>query len=174
VSASGRGAPHRAFAAAIVGLVVALMATFVTTPARAAGSPATLAIDEAKRARLAESAEWRRLLHVHRTAGNGLEAEPDGPEFYLSPRGVFDPEAELEATIGALYAPASLEDSHALCKFPARARFLGGHTPGRRCTRAQTLVHRTLGALVQILLAGGEWPPLFRGHPAFRLQRRRL
>lgn len=125
MSASGRGAPHRAFAAAIVGLVVALMVTFVTTPARAAGSPATLAIDEAKRARLAESAEWRRLLHVHRTAGNGLEAEPDGPEFYLSPRGVFDPEAELEATIGALYAPASLGDSHALCKFPARARFLG-------------------------------------------------
>ena len=124
MSASGHGAPYRAFAA-IVGLVVALVATFVAPPARATGSPAARAIDEAKRARLAESAEWRRLLHVHPTAGNGLEAEPDGPEFYLSPRGVFDPEAELEATLGALYAPASLGDSHALCKFPARARFLG-------------------------------------------------
>lgn len=79
---------------------------------------------EARARRLGETTEWRRLVLAHPTAANGWESEPDGPAFYLSPRGQFDPEAELLATLAALYADPSRGDKHALCMFPARARFL--------------------------------------------------
>jgi len=104
-------------------LAVALL--LAPQPARAEPPPAARAVAEARATRLFETAAWRRLLHVHPTAQHGWEAEPDGPAFYLSPRGAFDPEAEMLATLEALYLPASRGDDHALCMFPARARFLG-------------------------------------------------
>lgn len=118
---------------AVVAAAVFFVSTALATQTRAAPHVAPVgpspARAEAHRTRLAETSGWRRLLHAHPTAGHGIEAEPDGPSFYLSPRGVFDPEAEMLATIDALYAPASLGDKHALCMFPARARFLAELLP---------------------------------------------
>lgn len=84
----------------------------------------TRAREDSVRKKLGETAEWRRLLHAHPTAGRGLEGEADGAAFYLSPRGKFDPVAELDATVEAFYASPGLGDEHALCKFPARRRFV--------------------------------------------------
>ncbi len=119
--------PVRARAARWELLATALLA-FVNAaperPALAATLPSAEARTEARAMHLADTAAWHRLLHVHPTSAHGWEAEPDGPTFYLSSRGAFDPEAEMMATIEGLYAPASLADKHASCIFPARARFL--------------------------------------------------
>ncbi len=93
-------------------------------PPGSPGSTVESRIAEARARRLGETEAWRRLLHAHPTPANGWDAEPDGPGFYLSPRGKFDTVAELEATLRALHAPSSRGDLHALCMFPARARFL--------------------------------------------------
>lgn len=86
---------------------------------------------------LASFAEWRLLLHY-----SGTKSRIDDSRFFLAPNGAFDAQAELLATLSALYAPApavppskpSLKemsthpfDTHALCRFPARLRFLQTH-----------------------------------------------
>ncbi len=127
---SGARVAARGLLVACAGLI---SATLLAAPGAAraeppsaspAGAPLEAARREASAKRLGESAEWRRLVLAHPTAANGWESEPDSAGFYLSPRGRFDPEAELFATLDALYAPPALGDKHALCMFPARARFL--------------------------------------------------
>lgn len=119
---------NRSFAAFVASAIVTSGSGALASPSPSP-SQFSKARELAVATHLADSPAWRRLLHAHPTAAHGVEAEPDGPSFYLSPRGVFAPEAELEATLAALYAPASLGDKHALCTFPARARFLAEYLP---------------------------------------------
>jgi hypothetical protein len=98
-------------------------------------------IREAKRQDLAHSRQWLRLGHYtlgelgSGFLGNGYESAVASAEFFLSARGGTDPDAELEATLRAFFAPfvtkpASLkedqrpQDLHAICRFPARLLFL--------------------------------------------------
>jgi hypothetical protein len=83
------------------------------TRARALGIPGSVA--------------WQRLLH-QRPAWGGVVSEIDGREFFLAPSGKRDPDAELEATLKAFFAPVvpGHEDDHAICRFPARLLFLDG------------------------------------------------
>jgi hypothetical protein len=72
----------------------------------------------------AYSESWLNLLHYEKTwLGNyvGLAA---GDGFYLAPNGKRDPEAELKANLVAITALTPLDDSHAICRFPARTRWL--------------------------------------------------
>ena len=48
----------------------------------------------------------------------------DDSRFFLSDRGATDPEAELEATLQALFNKDDLGDQHAQCRFPARLDWL--------------------------------------------------
>ncbi len=73
---------------------------------------------------LARDPKWMSLLHW-----SGSESQADGPEFFLAPEGKSSLQAEFEADLkGFMQKPAStLEvdlNSHALCRFPARARWL--------------------------------------------------
>lgn len=95
-----------------------------------------------KRARtldLAHSVTWLRLLHYRRGTlgggflGGGYTSQADGPTFFLSPHGKGDPQAELDATLRAFFAPMpgrsatvteTPADAHALCRFPARFMYL--------------------------------------------------
>jgi len=78
--------------------------------------------------RLAHSEEWLRILYyVPRWSGQrtGLV---DTPNFYLSPVGKTDPEAELRSTLEAFRQPIrGAADEHALCRFPLRRQFLTRH-----------------------------------------------
>lgn len=64
------------------------------------------------------------------------------PEFFLSPEGMNDARAELEATLAGVRAPATgglRGDRHAQCRFPARTAFLVARLgltdlPKPRCT----------------------------------------
>lgn len=58
--------------------------------------------DAATRGKLADDALWRRLGHWR---GDDPFSSADGDAFFLSPTGRDDPDAELHATIDALFAP---------------------------------------------------------------------
>ena len=92
---------------------------------------ATMATGEPLAARateqgLAREPVWLALLHFERSPlGIRRVSEiPADSGFFLSTRGPKDPEAELEATLGALLAADSAGDEAVHCRFPARARWL--------------------------------------------------
>ena len=70
-------------------------------------------VARARAAQLARDPGWLKLVHYRLGMfgpgyhGGGYESEADGEGFFLSPRGKGDPEAELEATLRALFMPLS-------------------------------------------------------------------
>lgn len=92
-----------------------------TRPLAAASGYADELLAAAAARHLAESREWRLLLHYRPRPFGGWKSEADGLGFFLAgPRGRRDPEAELEASLRALVAPEPRDESHAQCHFPAR------------------------------------------------------
>ncbi|GEM_PF-656265 len=76
---------------------------------------------------LAADPQWLRLLAYERRAfWPGRTGRVQSPGFYLHEDGSADPEAELRATLEALYAPVvpGAAGAHAACQFPARRSFL--------------------------------------------------
>jgi hypothetical protein len=86
----------------------------------------TRLVREARRLRLAERPEWLHLGHYRGTLGGGLESEPDGDDFFLSPHGRTSPIDELSATLTAFFSemPGGGPDDHPICHFPARFNWL--------------------------------------------------
>lgn len=80
---------------------------------------------------LAQSEEWRRLLHYRKDFFGGWTSEADGLNFFVASHGRTEPELELEATLigfftnekraleGDKQPPQSVQ-----CQFPARFDFL--------------------------------------------------
>lgn len=132
------------FCAAGLGLAV-----FSST---AQADPAEEAIVAARELNLAQSRDWRLLMHdfpdivLPDLLGDGYKSMLDDPNFFLSPAGRTDAEAELEATIRAMFLPQQLDrspltvpyqeiadntnlppqpgDDHPQCRFPARYSWL--------------------------------------------------
>lgn len=81
-------------------------------------------------AELARSSSWRKLLHFQPSLPFGTRhSQLDGAEFFFSPQGGEDPEAELRATLEAFTDPAYARKigrlkQHPQCAFPERYRFL--------------------------------------------------
>lgn len=75
---------------------------------------------------LADHPQWIKLVHYETGPypGARLSSAVKSPEFFLADDGKDSPLAELKATITALQLPALSPDSHAACRFPARARWL--------------------------------------------------
>ena len=92
--------------------------------ALSAAEPYAVADLQAAAASLAEDREWLTLLHVERGWHGIRRSLVDDAQFFLSPRGKYDPAAELAATVVGLLAPAEPEVKHAVIRFPARAEFL--------------------------------------------------
>lgn len=87
--------------------------------------------------RLARSRQWLRLGRWRRGVFGGYRSEVDGDDFFLSPSGKRNPQAELEATIrGFVLGPGAVRpfkreianskdiSSHPRCRFPARLMWL--------------------------------------------------
>jgi len=62
---------------------------------------------------------WHTLIH-YKSGVLGLRSLVDDPDFFLSKRGKVDPQAELEATIEALFRQGEDTQTHPACKFIAR------------------------------------------------------
>ncbi len=105
-----------------------LLAAFFCCPPAAAALPSADQI-----AQLARQPTWLKLLHFTEEAG---QSEVLSEDFFLSPEGKKDPEAELRAALAAYAAPWPADgNSHARCRFPARYHWLAqqislpGYTP---------------------------------------------
>lgn len=75
-------------------------------------------------AELAEQPFWLALGHYEAARLGGWRSHVDDAQFFLAEQGAHDPQAELRATLAALYAPLSDADQHAQCRYPARTRWL--------------------------------------------------
>jgi hypothetical protein len=104
----------------LVFITALLAAVLLTTPARAEDPPyLTSLLETAREQRLHADPFWHSLVHYKRGLF-GVRSLIDDPRFFLSPKGKYDPEAELEATIRAFFEPAGGESPHAVCRFIAR------------------------------------------------------
>src|SRR3989338_6000469 len=74
---------------------------------------------------------WHELIHYEKSlwSSSGYESSIQNPEFFLSENGKYDPKAELIATLKKMDEELDLNksDQHAICKFPARFKFLKKH-----------------------------------------------
>ena len=83
-------------------------------------------VAQAREQRIAQSREWLRLGHYRRTLFGGLRSEADDPDFFNSPTGRTDPQAELDATLRAFFSdrPETDKQQNPQCLFVARYRWL--------------------------------------------------
>jgi len=94
-----------------------------------AADPAYLAelVARSRELKLAERPEWRKLVHYEPDLlGPGVHGLLDNPDFYLSREGKRRPQAELEATLAALFSDVveTKERQSPQCAFIARRTWL--------------------------------------------------
>ncbi|MDX6768343.1 MAG: DUF4105 domain-containing protein [Elusimicrobiota bacterium] len=136
--------------------------------------------EEARRkaadARLWEDPVWLRLLHYKPVLGGALKGDAtDG--LYLSAVGRTDPKAELEASVDALFDPATdAAGETPACRLPARSAWLReklGLGPGPACPRFEDW-RRLLDARAVTLVFASSYvnnPSSMFGHTFLRLER---
>ena len=81
-------------------------------------------IDNPRLQQLANDPFWISLGHYETAKLGGWRSYVSDPKFFLAANGAEHPDAELQATLQALYAPASAGEQHAQCVYPARTRWL--------------------------------------------------
>ena len=111
-------------------------------PAPARAQHIAALITDAHARGLAESPQWRALLHYQAGAFGGWKSGADGLGFFLAGKvGRTEPQAELDATISALLAPAP-----PLLVAPGHCRGGGPRPCAVPLPRALALVERSAGA----------------------------
>ncbi|EJL09424.1 DUF4105 domain-containing protein [Pseudomonas chlororaphis] len=81
-------------------------------------------IDHSRLQQLASDPFWISLGHYETAKLGGWRSYVSDPKFFLAKDGAEHPDAELKATLDALYAPAGSGNRHAQCVYPARTRWL--------------------------------------------------
>ncbi len=81
-------------------------------------------IDNQRLQQLANDPFWISLGHYEARKLGGWRSYVSDTKFFLAPDGAHHPDAELRATVEALYAPLDLGDKHPQCVYPARTRWL--------------------------------------------------
>ena len=81
-------------------------------------------IDDQRVQQLANDPFWISLGHYEAGKLSGWRSYVSDDKFFLAPDGAHHPDAELRATVEALYKPLSLGDKHPQCVYPARTRWL--------------------------------------------------
>jgi Domain of unknown function (DUF4105) len=98
---------------------LACLALFVCAPLSAAPR-----IDNQRLQQLANDPFWISLGHYESAKLGGWRSYVSDKKFFLAANGAEHPDAELTATVEALYAPTSKGQQHAQCVYPARTRWL--------------------------------------------------
>ena len=80
----------------------------------------------AQQKQLSQQAYWHILLRYDKKNGQTLHSSVQQANFFVSPDGATNPQAELQATLNALINPESTlkADDTVACKFPARVAWL--------------------------------------------------
>ncbi|MCB2253230.1 DUF4105 domain-containing protein [Pseudomonas chlororaphis] len=81
-------------------------------------------IDPSRLQQLANDPFWISLGHYETAKLGGWRSYVSDPKFFLASDGAEHPDAELKATLEAIYAPAGSGNQHAQCVYPARTRWL--------------------------------------------------
>ncbi|WP_248766421.1 Lnb N-terminal periplasmic domain-containing protein [Pseudomonas protegens] len=81
-------------------------------------------IDPQRLQQLANDPFWISIGHYEAAKLGGWRSYVSDPKFFLAADGAHHPDAELAATLKALYAPADMGDQHAQCVYPSRTRWL--------------------------------------------------
>ncbi|NWB49278.1 Lnb N-terminal periplasmic domain-containing protein [Pseudomonas gingeri] len=81
-------------------------------------------LDTQRLQQLAHDPFWISLGHYEAAKLGGWRSYVSDKKYFLAPDGAHHPDAELQATLDALYAPASLGNQHPQCVYPARTRWL--------------------------------------------------
>ncbi|HEY8946149.1 MAG TPA: DUF4105 domain-containing protein, partial [Polyangiaceae bacterium] len=134
---------------------------------------------------LARTTQWLRLGHYRSGLFGGWASEADARGFFLASEGKHDPEAELVATLRALFSAGPDDDAtgrqHPFCRFPARRKFLVealgipvARLPGRRCTRLTQYLSelRAVGATLVFSSYYLNNPASAFGHTFLRIEKR--
>ncbi|ETK16796.1 hypothetical protein H097_19957 [Pseudomonas sp. FH4] len=98
---------------------LAYLALFACAPLSAAPH-----LDDQRLQQLANDPFWLSLGHYEAGKISGWRSYVSDQKFFLAKDGAHHPDAELKATVEALYAPASLGEKHTQCVYPARTRWL--------------------------------------------------
>ena len=120
----------------------------VPSPASAQSGPYLERLKEkARTLKLSEKRNWHILLHYKKTILGGYKSRISDPNFFLSPQGRVNPEAELEATLAGFFRPEAPDGEHPACRFPARLQWLREQLsidptalPGTLCSQQQELI----------------------------------
>ena len=106
-------------------LLFLFVLSLFAVPAHA--SPLTEALQVASSLDLAHHPTWRKLLHFEGRLSQSVVLTDD---FFLSPEGRNNPQAELRATLEAYFLPWQQDtDEHPRCRFPARYYWLSRQLP---------------------------------------------
>jgi len=133
---------------------------------------------------LAQSPYWIALGHYRPTNNNsGFSSEITSPKFFLASNGANDPQKELEATLRALFLPATQNpDQHAQCRFIARFHWLKKQLnldafalPHIQCHRFQKWAFNGQIESLSLVFATGflDNPASFYGHILLKFNTRR-
>jgi hypothetical protein len=104
----------------------------------------TIAIDQIQT--IAASTAWHRLLHYEKGAFGRLRSLADGKGFFFAADGKTNPEAELRASLKAMFEDRKVgkQAQHPQCAFPERFRFLkeklGIRPPEVKCPKFETFM----------------------------------
>lgn len=98
---------------------LAYLALFACAPLSAAPH-----LDDQRLQQLANDPFWLSLGHYEAGKISGWRSYVSDQKFFIAKDGAHHPDAELKATVEALYAPASLGEKHTQCVYPARTRWL--------------------------------------------------
>ncbi len=110
--------------------LLSLAVLWLSAPAHAAAKPPeaylSQLLEHARAQRLWERQAWRDLVHYKPRLRGGYASLADSTNFFLSPQGRHNPQAELEATLTAFFAHVPETDTaqHAQCAFIARYHWL--------------------------------------------------
>ena len=162
-------------------LVVVLTATAVH-----AGSPDDYLAElvaRAKEAKLAEAREWHLLLHYRENVLGGHTSEQDGADFFLSPGGKSDPQAEMEATLAGFFSDRLVGKSRqpVQCAFIARYHWLkerlffdDRRLPPRLCEKFQNWMDVLNPESITLIFPSAYMnnPASMFGHTFFRVDRK--
>ena len=168
------------------GLTVAaifLAAALRAGPAVAAGDPAYLAeLQQAARAAdLSAQPYWHKLLHYQRNRLlPGVTSTIDDADFFTSPDGKTDPQAELDATLASFFADEPRLDEPPQCRARARYEWLRARLafdparlPPQPCDKYRQWLEVVRPESVALVFAANDLasPATMFGHTLLRVDR---
>lgn len=121
---------------------------------------------------------WLKLLHYQKGLISNYQSDSIDPNFFLSPKGRFDPILELHAAKREIIRSDLAGDAHFLCRFPARSELLKEmfpdlKVPQMECPELSKFKQRLSGSSATVVYSAAYMnnPSSSYGHTFIRIGR---